>query len=567
METAEVNRNIGYDPLSTTGDPWFDTRMLVAKTLKNWNYTINTDHYLAGVAPASLWVDVYGGTDYRGSPDHHVIASLNSVEVASRYFDSTDTEVIQAQLPEGLLTEGANTLKITLPGDSGQAYDVVYMNQYQVTYPRSFWALDGMLKFEGDHEVYKVDNLPQEGLSVYRLLNGNLTRLSGTQILTQRETNSVLVKGSDQNAVYYVVGDSALLKPQIRAARPEADITTGSAEYLVITHPDFVSGLAPLVAARTAQGLTVRVVDIFDIYDQFNYGVVDPQAIKDYIKHAAEQMNAQYVLLVGDDTYDYKGYGTSGAISFIPSIYMAAGDLVQYAPVDPKYVDLDDNNVPDLPIGRFAVRTVAELANMVSKTLAYAGKDYGNTGVFASDWSFSDESDALIRSMPAGWENARAYLDFVGVENARESLMTQINSGVALTSYVGHSDDWQWTWDSLFNIYNADDLTNFGKPTIFTQNGCWNIYYVNSKYETLGDVLLNQGGFGAAAMFGSTTLTSDLNEQLLGEFFIPLLTQTDMPIGLALLHAKQALAVNNPNALDVLLGFSLLGDPYLMVTP
>ncbi len=43
------------------------------------------------------------------------------------------------------------------------------------------------------------------------------------------------------------------------------------------------------------------------------------------------------------------------------------------------------DKVPDLAIGRFPVRTVAELELMVNKTLAYQDKDYGRTAVFAAD--------------------------------------------------------------------------------------------------------------------------------------------------------------------------------------
>jgi len=385
--------------------------------------------------------------------------------------------------------------------------------------------------------------------------------------VAQGSVYSARFSGSGVTASYYVTSANALLKPGIRAARPAIEITSGSAQYLIIAHPDFIPGLAPLIQVRQEQGLAVKTVDVFDIYDQFNFGIVDAQAIKDYIAYAAANLGTQYVLLIGDDTYDYKGYGGTGSISFIPSIYMAVGDLVQYAPVDPKYVDLNNDNVPDLPIGRLAVRTSAELSMVITKTLAYANKDYGNTSVFAADWNYSDESDALIAKMPVGWVNTKAYLDQLGVTIAHDTLLARINSGVALTSFVGHSDDWEWTWEGLFSIYDIPYLTNAGRPTIVTQNGCWNNYYLNPYYDTLGDELMLNGDNGAAAVFGSTTLTSDINEQLLGDLLIPFLTRPGMSIGLAMQLAKQDLAASAPQTLDVLLGWSLLGDPYLMIQP
>ena len=169
--------------------------------------------------------------------------------------------------------------------------------------------------------------------------------------------------------------------------------------------------------------------------------------------------------------------------------------------------------------------------------------------------------------MPADWTTSTAYLDEVGLTQARATLLASINAGVAVTSFVGHTDDWEWTWDGLFNIYDGPALTNQGRPTIVTQSGCWNNYYVNPRYTTMSDALLNNGLQGAAAMFGSTTLTSDMNEQKLGKLFMPLLTRPGLTIGQAELLAKRAMALQDPNAIDVLLGSSLLGDPALMVTP
>ena len=45
------------------------------------------------------------------------------------------------------------------------------------------------------------------------------------------------------------------------------------------------------------------------------------------------------------------------------------------------YADADNDGVPDLAIGRFPVRTTAELDTLVAKTLAYAAKSYGRTAV------------------------------------------------------------------------------------------------------------------------------------------------------------------------------------------
>jgi hypothetical protein len=47
---------------------------------------------------------------------------------------------------------------------------------------------------------------------------------------------------------------------------------------------------------------------------------------------------------------------------------------------------------------------------------------------------------------------------------------------------------------------------------------------------------------------------------------MPRLTQPGMTIGQAILEAKQALSPSHPD-LDIYLGWTLLGDPALMIAP
>lgn len=567
METQLVDDNKGFDYLSPTGDPWANSRMVVYQTPKSWNFSINIDNYLPGTAPVSLWLNVYGGTDYKTTPDHHVQVKLNGSLVADHLFDGMVTQVIDTQISSDLLLESVNTITLTLPADTGALADVMYLDKYQVTYPRSFMARAGRLSFENSNSAFLVENLMDPEVAVYRVEDGVVTKLDTIEVSESGGSFNVKFNGTSNSAKYFVSDNTGLLKPGIKAARPLVNISSGSAEYLIISHSDFIPGLDPLVQTRIADGLEVRVVDVADIYDQFNFGVFDPIAIQKYIAYAVQKMGTSYVLLVGDDTYDYKNYLNTGGISFIPSIYMSVGDIVKFATVDPKYTDIDNDNVPDIPIGRFIVRNLTELSNMINKTLAYQTKDYQKTSVFAADWNFSDESDALVRLMPSDWTNTKAYLDFDGVTNARLSLLAKMNEGVALTTFVGHSDYLQWTWSGLFTTTIAKTLTNANRPTVVVQNGCWNNYYITPKSETFGDILLNITNNGAAAMFGSTTLSSDLNEQKLGDLFMPLLVQPGKPIGLAMQQAKQLLAIDDDEALDVLLGWSLLGDPYLVMTP
>ena len=126
--------------------------------------------------------------------------------------------------------------------------------------------------------------------------------------------------------------------------------------------------------ARQAQGYDVKVVNVEEVYRQFAYSVFDPYAIKEYINYAVENMGANYVMLVGGDTYDYRHYKYANVKSFIPSLYAKVESAITQAPVDPLYVDLNSDNIPDVPIGRLPVLSSEQLASVVSKLLTYDSK-------------------------------------------------------------------------------------------------------------------------------------------------------------------------------------------------
>jgi hypothetical protein len=232
---------------------------------------------------------------------------------------------------------------------------------------------------------------------------------------------------------------------------------------------------------------------------------------------------------------------------------------------------VDGDQIPDLAIGRFPVRTSAELEAIINKTLLYAGKDYARTAIFAAGKrdvdSFSDHSDSFIASGFDGWALDRAYLDLMSVPDAKAALIAALNDGVALASFVGHSDATNWTFDPLFTAANAAALTNYDRPTVVTQYGCWNTYFVEPSYNTLAHRFLLSGNQGAAAVLGASTLTKSTSEAALGDLVMPRIVTPGMTMGDAILQAKHQLAATRPDLPDVLLGWTLLGDPTLIIEP
>lgn len=160
-----------------------------------------------------------------------------------------------------------------------------------------------------------------------------------------------------------------------------------------------------------------------------------------------------------------------------------------------------------------------------------------------------------------------AYLDTLDVAAAKALIIDTINDGVAYTSYVGHSGPVSWTFAGLFHANDAAALTNYGEPTVVTQWGCWNTYYVDPNNNTLAHKFLVLGEQGAAAVLGATGVSYARSEEVLGQLMTPYILSEGMTIGEAMRLAKGELAVLAPNKFDVLFGWTILGDPAVMIAP
>jgi hypothetical protein len=572
-EILTVNRELNYGYAdSPSNDPWYDTYMEADGASKSYNFSFEVDGLASSLAPANLKLVVWGETSWPQNPDHHLVISLNGTMVEDTKFDGWVEKDLNLTIPSGVLQAGANTLTLTLPGDTGVSYDSIDLDKYTLTYERTFAAQNGQLRFTEAGNIFQVTNLPSANVEVFRSDAKGQAILSQVAIQPSGSTFTVTIAGTGEPATYLVTTIDALNSPTLVAARHLAVNLNTPAQYLIIAHPDFINNdLQRLVAARQAQGLTVNVVDVNDLYAKYTYGIFDPSAIKQYIAYAAKNLGTKYVLLVGGDTYDYRNYLGLNSISFIPSLYGSTG-LINFVPADSLYVDLNNDNVPDLAIGRFPVRSSAELTMMVDKTLDYATKNYGNTAVFAADQtdgiiSFKSFSDDLRSRLPSDWTTQNIYLDTTSVTTARTQLINAMNGGTSLVSFSGHSAPTQWSMYNLFNINNAKVLKNVEKPFVVVQWGCWNTYAINPTGNYLVQSFLFSGDQGAVAVVGSVTLANSNSEQRLGELLTPLLAEHGMSIGQALLNAKQQLNTIQYGLVDVQIGWALMGDPALVIVP
>lgn len=568
--TEQFEENNAYNFAASIDDPWYMASLLTLQTSKSFDFPLAVDHIENGEQVLNL--SYWGVTDYNQPIDHRVRISLNGEFLHEDSWDGRRFREQALTLPANLLQEGNNTLTLTLTGDTGAMADLIYLEKYSVSYARALVSRDGEFHFDGIGKRIAVDGFDAGPVNVYKQDGTHLIRIENVAVSRSNNGYSATFGGSNQSARYHLVSDAAVREPQIRTSRPAADLFGSRAEYLIISHGLFKDHLDDLITARQADGYQVKVVDVADLYDHYTHGVFDPEAIRAYLRDAATELGLRFVLLVGGDTYDYHHYAFPEAFSFVPTMYGRTHNLVAFAPLDALFTDLDGDYIPDVPIGRLPVRTLDELQNVIDKILTYQNTVSYQSAVFVADQdeantSFRVMSDKSAAVMPPNWQQTKAYVDDLGLSNAKQTLVDAINDGVGLANFYGHSGPTSLGVSGLFGTAEVGNLQNVGAPTIFAQWGCWNAYFVYPRYTTLGHrLMLNQGG-GAATVIGAAALTDVGSANLMGHDALSRMTQPGATIGEALLAAKRALAEKDPHRLDIILGMMILGDPALKLQP
>lgn len=580
QETTRIENDLKYTVGSPNGDPWYDTWVQAISGPATLNRSIAIEDLVPGAGSASLGLGLWGVTYWPVAPDHRVKARLNGVELVDETFDGHAAWSHEVAIDPALLDTGANAvLELQLPRDlPGAVYDIVAVDNYSITYPRRLTtrsATPNRLYFSHPGAgSYRVDGFASDNIVVYRREGVRLQRLTGSSTRWNGSSYEITFRGGGA-ADYFVQVDNTMLEPAVVPVPEPVDLAAGPAKYLVIAHPDFISGVQPLVDYRVAQGYSADVVDVETIYERYSNGMVDPEAIRSYIAEAVANRATGYVLLVGGDSYDYRDRLGFGSLSFIPSLYAATDELIDHAPVDPLFGDLNRDGTIDVPVGRLPVRTGSELAGIIAKVQEFESKDYGNTILAATDKydadqsvSFKALSDQLLQPLDGTWTITHADVETMGLAAAKQKVKDTLNEGTAYAQYFGHSSQTLWSFDRLLQASDVGNLLNQGRPALVAQWGCWNNYVVDPQVSTMGSALLTAQDRGAAAVLGASTWTSTASDLALGNYFLPLVTQPGWTVGDVLLGAKRSLASAQPGQhQSVQWGWTLLGDPLLVLQP
>ncbi|MBM3239303.1 hypothetical protein FJZ31_23670 [Candidatus Poribacteria bacterium] len=559
-----------------------------------------------GVPKKPLFRIRFQGISYRRNELHKAAVTLNSGLILTAQWNGQSAPVVEEYFHPVYLGFD-NLLMINCEDNNSTPSNEsdFMLDWYEVEYWRNFEAEQGVLAFSSDTEPpvsgnvrYYIKEFTDSDIDVYQITDTEIVaRIINTGI---RKEDSKYTLVFEDNVIqptrYYSAQSTSYMKvPKIAKDNPSnLRNPANKADYIIISHKDFINDIEPLAEHRRKEGLEVLIVDIEDVYDEFSYGLFDPRAIQSFLRYAYHNWDKKptYVLLVGDAHYDYKNntvrmyredYGMKYDLYpiFVPTYHSWSPEGGETA-MDHKFVTVSgDDMLPDMAIGRLAVQTPAELRGMVKKIIAYDQGGKGD-GLWRSrimqiaddevdhvgDEEFEKSREKLIKYyIPVAYDTKKVYLRVIqSPTRTNKEIIDNINKGVVVLEYAGHGGSWTWADQNIFRGDNIQTLRNNGKYPFVITTTCLNGFFdkpVRFGEHSLSEEFLLGENRGAIASLSATRLTyAAANSAFDEELFTQMFRIKPPILGLIILQSKVNFIARHtslwiPGAEQ----FTLFGDP------
>ncbi|MBN1675911.1 MAG: Ig-like domain-containing protein [Kiritimatiellae bacterium] len=586
-------------------DHWFFGVVLIAPWTPAYSYNLSpTLDHVAQLDPAD---PVWGGTAatvriaFRGinyKVWHHVQVTVNGAALPDGYWYGDGEYVYTATLNQDNLADGVNAVRVTLPGDMGAPIEHVLINWLEVGYVRDLRAEAETVAFDAFAEGgfrFEAGGFTNSDIGVFRVGAAGATDVSRITGLTVEdrggEYSAAFFDQADVGVRYLVLSADGVGSPAGILEDESSDLrsSTNGADYVIIAPALFHEAILPLAAYREAQGLRVRVVKMQDVYDDFNYGVFSPYAIREFLRYTRANWQPpapRYVLLVGDATFDYtdnEQWGTEE--NYVPAKMVHSIDYGE-VPADGWYVQLDAGSspgaetdfVPEMYIGRFPARRTNEVAVLVAKTIAYealsAEERWMRRVTFVADDGdprFEGMCEMASALVAPGYTRRRIYLrDYASAAACKTDVLGAFEDGALILQYAGHGITDLWADEKLFESADIAGLTNTNCLPIVVTPTCANGYFTwpeGYDWEGIAELLVRHEGGGAVACFSPAGFSIPHNQEVLVEsLFRAVFEDGNFVLGPAVARAKKTLAEQIGNdSQNINETFMLFGDPALRI--
>lgn len=428
------------------------------------------------------------------------------------------------------------------------------------------------------------------------------------------------IASSDSLREYCIFTDKQAFSPVAYGAISNQNLhSIQQADFVIVTHPDYLQEAYRIAKIHEqVDSLSYAIVTTQQVYNEFSSGTPDIVGIRDfvrmlYFRPTDPSKAVKYLLLLGDGSYKNKDITSSTNSALIPTYqtYNSTSYTSSFvtddffAMMDVGEGDLQSNDVVDIGVGRFPVRTKAEAIAVTNKIEAYYRLNYGfdvnaiesscntaETQYPQGDWRnwvcfVADDEDNNEHINQANalsdmvYNNQKEYnVDKIFLDaykqystpggsrypDAVEDLNRRMEKGALIVNYTGHGGELGLAEERIIDVPQILAWKNFNNMPLMVTATCEFSRFDDPDRTSAGEYcLLNPNG-GAIALMTTVRLAfSGLNFSLNTAFYnhalYPMANGKMPAIGDLYRLTKRDLGFN-----PQFMNFVILGDPALKLS-
>ncbi len=510
-------------------------------------------------------------------------------------------------------------LNFSLPTQYNNAAAAGYYDFYEIKFNRNFNSVNNNnIMFSSPDTLstveYNVSSFNTPDVKIFDITNklsvnivNPITFISG---MVRFQDN--ILSGFPKD--YIIIGGNNFKTPSsISSKIPNQNIhgISDGADFVIISPQEFLSAANRLKAQREIPDinyLKTYVFDINQIYNEFSGGLMDPLAIRNFVKYAYNNWTIKplYVLLLGDGSYDYKNIYNLNVKNYIPPMEKTVDDMNEIMSYNSDDFLMDINESfpapgdpsigrPDFAEGRICVNSLDQANTVIDKIISYESPQTNDIWkkkiMYCADDGWTTENnqgqegdkhvaqseDIAEIYTPKDYEKEKIYIvtypTVITPQGRRKpganvDIIKGWNEGRLVINWVGHGSTDLWAHEHIFvRSESIPQLNNKDKYPFVTIASCDLARWDDPFSVSAGEQLVYEPNKGAISVIAAVRpVYSDPNAEFnnaLWNNFMFIKDTLNLPIrtGRAIFNVKNQLGVSDNTA-----KFCLIGDPALRVS-
>lgn len=357
------------------------------------------------------------------------------------------------------------------------------------------------------------------GTRLYDVTNpSNVIRIAATETTTL----NAVVENTTVNRKLLAVSaphDASIKRTSFRSINPSAQ------NYVIVTHKllrkpaggyiDPVKAYGEYRSLPQGGGYDTLIVNIDQLYDQFNYGEQSPRAIFQFMKYLASGKLPDFLLLIGKGLNVNSGYYRAPGNfpvykDLVPTAGLPGSDMFYTAGLG---VDGEYNGVATGRLSAAGPIDVAAYLNKVKETESLPFNDLRRKNILHLSGGVNPGEPQLFRAYLESFASiAKNYHLGGNVRSiAKQStdielinVADELNQGLNLITFFGHSSAGTSDFDIGFVTDPLMGYNNKGKYPLLLMNGCLaGSFFLDQSI--FGENWVNTSNKGAIGMIAHTS--------------------------------------------------------------